>query len=274
VQSFQGAVHRLELEPETLADLKELAVSNQATLFMVLQGVFALLLSRYSNSHDIVMGVPVANRTQEELEPLVGFFVNTLVLRTDCAGGRSFREYLGHVKQVNLDAQANQDVPFEYLVERLKPQRSTSHAALFQLMFSMNTTEAVLVQLPALTMTSLRSERVAVKFDLTLEAMEQAEGLSLSFAYNSELFEAETIGRMGEHLRNLLRGVAAEPEQQIELLPLLSEREQKHLLRDVNATAREYPSELCLHELFEARLSVARRQLQLFLTTPSSTIAN
>ena len=86
-----------------------------------------MLLSRHSNSNDIVLGTPVANRPVKELEPLVGFFVNTLVLRMDCSAGQTFREYLAHVRRVNLDAQAHQDVPFEYLVERLNPHRSTSH---------------------------------------------------------------------------------------------------------------------------------------------------
>ncbi len=258
VQSFAGATERFEVEGATLDGLKRLAQESQTTLFMVLQGVFALLLSRYANSSDVVMGIPVANRSQKELEPLVGFFVNTVVIRTDCSGGRTFREYLGQVRRVNLEAQANQDVPFEYLVERLKPQRSSSHGALFQIMFSMEGgaggAGAATGQLTGLTMTPLRSEQVAVKFDLTLEALEQAEGLSLSLAYNRDLFAAGTIARMGEHLGNLVRGVVADPETKIEMLPLLSESEREQLLRGVNATATEYPRESCLHELFEAQV--------------------
>ena len=255
VQSFNGALHSFSLERRTVTALKQLAVQEQATLFMVLQGVFALLLSRHSNSQDIVLGTPVANRLQQELEPLVGFFVNTLVLRTDCRAGRSFRNYLADVKRTNLNAQAHQDVPFEYLVERLKPQRSTSHAPLFQIMFNMNTNEAGVAQLRELELRPLRSERVAVKFDLLLEAVEAAEGLQLQFAYNRDLFAAQTVARLGEHFQTLARGVAANAEARIERLPLLSASEQRQLLYELNETGADYARESCLHELFEAQVA-------------------
>ncbi len=257
VQTFDGRVHRVEVERETLEGLKQVAGRSQATLYMVLQGAFALLLSRYGNSSDIVMGTPVANRSQKELEPLVGFFVNTLVLRTDCAGGRRFREYLEQVKSVNLDAQGNQDVPFEYLVERLKPRRSTSHGALFQIMFSMNTNEVKAVELPGLRLSPLVRERAAVKFDLTLEVLEQGAGVKLSFAYNRDLFEAETIARMAQHYLNLVGGIvgnAGKEEEKIEALPLLSEGERQQLLYELNDTQADYPRDVCLHELIEAQV--------------------
>ena len=237
-----------------LDELKRLALNNQATLFMVLHGVFALLLSRHANNDDIVIGTPVANRPQRELEPLVGFFVNMLVLRVDCSAGRSFRDYLAHVKQVNLEAQENQDVPFEYLVEMLKPRRSASHAPLVQIVFSMNPNEVSEVQLTALTLTPMRSERAAVKFDLILDAMEEARGLRLSFAYNRDLFDATSIARLGEHFKTLLRGVVANPDGKIETQPLLTEAELRHLLYGLNGSAKDYQSGICVHELFERQV--------------------
>jgi amino acid adenylation domain-containing protein len=256
MQTFNGAIHTFELDRVMLAGLKQIALSEQATLFMVLQGLFALLLSRHSSSHDIVIGTPVANRLQQELEPLVGFFVNTLVLRADCSWSQRFQDYLRHIKKINLDAQANQDVPFEYLVERLKPQRSTSHAPLFQIMFNMNTNEQWEGELKELTLTPLRSDSVAVKFDLMLDVLEEAEGLRLSFAYNTDLFDESTVVRLGEHFGNLARGVAANPDEPIERLPLLSESEQQHLLYELNETAADYPRETSLHELFEAQVEL------------------
>jgi len=254
VQSFGGAVHALEIEQATLEELKQVARREQATLFMVLQGVFGLLLSRHANSADIVMGTPVANRLQKEVEPLVGFFVNTLILRVDCSGGRSFKEYLEHVKRVNLEAQAHQDVPFEQVVERLKPRRSSSHGALFQIMFSMETDWSAEFRLPGMRVSPLKSDGVSVKFDLMLDAVEHREGLRLSFAYNTDLFAAATIARMGEHLKNLLQGVVASPQAKIEELPLLTEAEREYLLYGLNRTAVEYPRGLCLQELFEAQV--------------------
>lgn len=255
VQTFNGAVHKCILDRTTVASLKQIARQEQVTLFMVLHGLFALLLSRHSNSHDIVIGTGVANRRQQELEPLVGFFVNMLVLRTDCRPGCTFREYLAHIKSVNLSAQANQDVPFEYLVERLKPQRSTSHAPLFQIAFNLNVVETTLARLPELEFTPLESGQVSVKFDLVLDAFE-LEDVFLNFTYNPDLFEETTIARLGEHFQNLARAVVANADELIERLTLLSESERRYLLYEVNETAADYPRESCLQELFEAQVEL------------------
>jgi len=254
VQSYRGAVHGFEVAGKTLEKLKKVGLREQATLFMVLHAGFALLLSRHSTSKDIVIGTPVANRGQKELEPLVGFFVNSLVLRMDASGNPTFREYLGQSKRVNLEAQAHQEVPFEHVVERLKPQRSTSHEPLFQIMFSMNGNEVREVELPGLRMKPLSSEEAMVKLDLTLEAREQAGGLKLALAYNRDLFARETMERLGEHLQNLLEGIAANPEARIQELPLLSETERKHLLYGLNETAVDYGWNGCVHELIEEQV--------------------
>jgi amino acid adenylation domain-containing protein len=255
LQGFQGAVHYQSLDAATLAALKQLALDHQITLFMLLHAMFAVLLARHSHSNDIVIGTPMANRLQKELEPLVGFFVNTLVLRADCSAEQSVRAYLAQVRQVHLDAQANQDVPFEHLVERLRPARSTAHTALFQIMLSMNSTEAVTVTLPELMLTSLGSEEVTSKFDLTLDVLERGDSLGLSFTYNSELFDAATIARLGEHLVTLLQSVTTMAEAPLHALPMLSDAERHHLLHTLNATARDYPRDVCLHELIEAQVA-------------------
>jgi non-ribosomal peptide synthase protein (TIGR01720 family) len=256
VQTFNGAVHSRTLDRTTLTGLKQIARQEQVTFFMMLHGLFALLLSRHSNSHDIVIGTPVANRRQPELEPLVGFFVNMLVLRSDCRPGCTFREYLAHIKSVNLNAQAHQDVPLESLVERLKPQRSASHAPLFQITFSLYPLDTSVTQLGELEFTRLGSGPVAVKFDLMLEAFETSEDLRLNFRYNTDLFEESTIARLGEHLQNLARGVVANPDERIETLPVLSDSERAYLLYELNETAADYPRESCLQELFETQVKL------------------
>ena len=234
--------------------MKQVGMRVQGTLFMVLHGVFGLLLSRYGNSREVVIGTPVANRMQKELERLVGFFVNTLVMRTESRPEERIGEYLERVKRVNLEAQANQDVPFEYLVERLKPRRSTSYGALFQIMMSMDTNEVGEVELKGLRMRPERSERIAVKFDLTMDVMEQGGGLSIGFGYNRDLFDGTTIERMSEHFKNLARGVVSRPERRIGELSLLGESEQEQLLKEAKGTWAEYPREKCLHQLFEAQV--------------------
>jgi amino acid adenylation domain-containing protein len=151
------------------------------------------------------------------------------------------------VRAVNLEAQGHQDVPFEQVVERLKPRRSSSYGALFQIMFNMELNEENTSRL-------MRRDRAAAFCDLMLDALEDRGRLELRFTYNTALFEAATIARMGGRLKNLLRGVVANPEARIEELPLLSEAEREHLLYELNRTGVEYPRNLCVHELFEAQV--------------------
>ena len=252
LQTFQGSVHRLETDAATMEGIRQLARSSQATVFMVLHGVFSLLLARQGNSADVVMGTPVANRPLKELEPLVGFFVNSLVLRADCSGERTFRELMEHVRSVNLDAQAHQDVPFEHVVERLNPRRSLSHEPLFQIMFSMKTHQPGETGLQGLKLKSLHADRMLVKSDLMLEAEEEAEKLRLALAYNTDLFTSATIERLGAHLSNLLRAVVANPDENIQALALLGPAEREHLLAGLNPASVDYERDVCIHELFEA----------------------
>jgi amino acid adenylation domain-containing protein len=262
VQQFNGELLSINTSSATLAGLEQLALTHQATLFMVLQGAFSLMLSRHSYSDDIVMGVPMANRLQKSLEDIIGFFVNTLVLRTDCSVDGSFVDFLNQVKTNNLEAQANQDVPFEHLVERLQPTRSTHYSPLFQIMFSMNNndTSGSTITLPNLSMTPLvGDEHVVSKFDITLNAVAGDEGLSLAFVYNKDLFAAPTIARMGEHLVRLLDSIVANPQQCIDQLPMLSEQEQQHLQYDLNDTKTDFTkadfsNNSCLHQLFELQV--------------------
>ncbi|MCJ8268108.1 MAG: condensation domain-containing protein, partial [Psychrosphaera sp.] len=197
--TFNGATITTQTSIATLERLNQLASSQNVTLFMLLHGVFSVLLARHSNNPDIVLGVPMANRMQKELEDIIGFFVNTLVLRTQSNKNVSFVDYLVHVKQVNLDAQANQDVPFEDLVERLKPSRSTAHSPLYQILFSMNTNtsdeagleidDLILSGVDRYIEQSSDDQPVVAKFELTLTATTDDDGLCLDFNYNQDLFD-------------------------------------------------------------------------------------
>ncbi|NQZ11637.1 MAG: amino acid adenylation domain-containing protein, partial [Algicola sp.] len=259
-QGFNGGIALFDADKQTLDGLKHLALSHNATLFMVLQGAFALLLSRHSNTHDIVMGVPMANRLQKELEGLIGFFINTQVLRTDCSGNPTFADFLNKVKTTNLDAQANQDVPFEHLVERLQPQRSTEHSPLFQIMFSMNTNDSLsqgkAFELPGLSLSQLVQDDapLVAKFELTLNVTETTNGLEFGFEYNTDLFEPATIERLGAHLLRLLGGIVANPQCVIGQLPMLSDAEQQYLVHTLNAATSKVRQQSSIHELFEAQV--------------------
>ena len=253
-QSFNGALHHFSVSSTRLEQLKQIALDHDITLFMLLHGVFALLLSRHSNSTDIVVGSPVANRQHKDVEALIGFFVNTLVLRVDTTHGDTLTDYLQHVKTVNLGAQAHQQVPFEYLVERLNPQRSTAHSPLFQVMFSMNTNDIPTVSLPEVSFSPQVMTQVSAKFELTLNAQQSPDGLQLSFEYNTDVFKASTIERLSEHLVNLLAELDGVSEHsKVSDLTMLSKQERNYLIHELNATKKPYPNDCCIHELFEAQ---------------------
>jgi amino acid adenylation domain-containing protein len=253
--SHRGAYMPLQLPSELTSELKQLSQREGVTLFMSLLAGWQLLLARYSRQQDVVVGSPVANRTLAEVEGLIGFFVNTLVLRTEVAGELHVSELLQRVREVCLGAYAHQEVPFEMLVEQLHPERQLSHTPLFQVMFTLQTTAtpaaAVANQSPA-SPREARSE--TAKFDLTL-VMSEAQGvLNGQVEYNTDLYEQATISRMVAHFGQLLSELVAAPEKQLWELSLLTEAERAQLLTEWNQTAREYPREAGLAELFERQV--------------------
>ncbi|WP_414542078.1 amino acid adenylation domain-containing protein [Nostoc sp. CCY0012] len=254
IQTFRGATHCFQLPLELSVALKKLSQQEGATLFMTLLAAFKTLLYRYTNSTDIVVGSPIANRNHSQIERLIGFFVNTLVLRTNLEGNPSFRELLRRVREVALGAYAHQDVPFEQLVEQLQPQRSLSHSPLFQVMFILQNAQKTQIELPGLILNPLERDSSTAKFDLTLEMSETASQLTGSLEYNTDLFAADTIRRIAGHLQTLLCGIVANPEQQLSELPLLTTDEQHHLLIEWNQTQADYPQNKCIHQLFEEQV--------------------
>ncbi len=234
--------------------LQTLVKDQRVSLFMLLHSAFSLLLSKHSNESDIVVGTPVANRMQAELQPLIGLFVNTLILRTNCAGNPVFLDYLKQVKDVNLEAQANQDIPFEFLVEKINPLRSESYSPLFQVLFSMNTNEKSDLELNGIQLSSLENEQSTVKYELALSAAESETGLEFSFEYRLDLFDESFIKTLAEHYLSLLTAIAEQPYSKVSQLPILSPKEVIFLTREINKTNIEYPPEQPLHILFEEQV--------------------
>ena len=254
VQTFRGA-KRTDVLPRRIADeLNELAQSEEATLFMVLLAAFAVLLSRYSAQTDIAVGTPVANRRRAELEPLIGFFANTLVLRLETNDCSSFRELVRRAREVCLGAYEHQDLPFEKLVEELRPERSLSHTPLFQTLFVMQNVPRGGFDVEDLRLEGLPTEMGVVKFDLTLVVEEAIEGLIYTFEYNTDLFESQTIARMSSHLALLLEDVVSNPDRQLSGLTLLSAAERRQIVYDWNDTAKPYPYDRCIHELISEQV--------------------
>ena len=255
VQTFRGLKASFHLPVDLTQKLQALSQQSGTTLFMTLLAGFATLLSRYSGQEDIVVGSPIANRNRIELEPLIGFFVNTLVLRTNLQDNPTCLELLAQVRRVALDAYAHQDLPFEKLVEVLQPERTPSHSPLFQVMFILQNAPREKQALPGgLNLTVLPAEKFTAKFDLTLSMQETELGLMGVWGYNSDLFDSTTIARMAGHFQTLLEEFAANPQQPLSEISLLSETERRQLLLDWNSTQTDYPSDLCLHQAFETQV--------------------
>jgi hypothetical protein len=243
-----GASHDFSL-PVALADsLRQLGQVAGTTLFMTLLAAFKALLARYTGEEDIVVGTPVASRSHVELESIVGFFANTLVLRTDFAGDPTFRELLGRVREVSLGAYAHQDMPFEKLVEELRPDRKLGENPLFRVSFVFQS---------AVTGPGFNFMTVASPFDLTMFVRGGNEGpVSATIEYRRDLFKPETVTRLAGHYRALLDGVTADPDRRLSTMSLLDHAETRRLLVDWNATSADYPFDRSIPGLFEDQVAI------------------
>lgn len=245
-----GCSFRFKLETGLARRLHEFSHANGVTIFMTLLAGFQTLLYRYSGQEDICVGVPVTNRTRAEIESLIGFIVNTVVVRSDLSGEPPFDQFLSQSRNTILDAFANQELPFEVLVEKLNLERDMSRSPLFQVMFSMQNVPIQSSQLPGITMTSIPVNSETAKFDLSLIMVDDAGQLSGVFEYNTAIFEMVTIERLAVHYMTLLAGILANPQQLITCLPILPTTEQRQVLVEWNDTDRPVVVNF-VHELFE-----------------------
>jgi amino acid adenylation domain-containing protein len=232
VQTFHGASRSALLPPQLAADLRALGRSQGATLFMSLFAAFNLLLQRYSGQDDLLIGIPIAGRNRAQIEDQIGFFVNSLVLRTDLSGQPAFGELLARVRHVALDAYTHQDLPFEQLLQELRPERDLSRTPLFQVFFNFQSLADSSLAIPGLTVENLSSPEDFSKFDLTLYVMEEGDGgIRLDLVYNTVLFTAARSREMLAQLELLLIQVAAQPDAPIDSYSLLTP-EARRLLPD------------------------------------------
>ncbi|GCD40787.1 type I polyketide synthase [Streptomyces paromomycinus] len=213
-QRIRNAVHRFVVTAPLARRLDELGRAEGATLFMVLLTAFKVLLSRYANTSDIAVGTTNANRTRAVFEQMIGMFVNNLVLRTDLAGNPAFRELLARVRTTAVDAYAHQDLPFLMLVDALRQERSPSHTPLFQVLFLLQKLNITL-ELPGISAHTIEVDALHTKFDLTLFMEEGDEGITGSFIYNAELFDASTVEGMSAHLVQILTSAVEAPDARI-----------------------------------------------------------
>jgi amino acid adenylation domain-containing protein len=240
------------LHSQLIERLKEFSYTSGVTPFMTLLAVFQILLHRYTGLDDVLVGTPVAGRTRVETETLIGLFANTLVLRTNLSGNPTFLELLAQVRETTLEAHAQQDVPFEMLVEALQPERDLTSTPLFQVMIVFDPPLPE-VDLPGLQLEQIDLAGAAPKFDLILFLKQRDGELIARFEYNTARLDHETVQRLARHFHTLLVNALAHAETHISDLELMTKAEEQHLLNDWNDTYKEYPRDICLHQLFEAQ---------------------
>jgi amino acid adenylation domain-containing protein len=254
--NFHAGSARLRLDSELTARLRLLSRESETTLFVTLLAAYALLLSRYGNPEDVVIGTAAANRYPVETEPLIGFFLNTLALRLRWREGATFREIQACAHQAAVGGYAHPDVPFDRIVEALQPDRNAPHSPVFQALFVLQNVPRQELALQGLAATPAYLDRpsAGATFDLTLSLKETGGELHGALEFNAALFDAPTAERMAAHFETLLRAIVENPDSSAERLPMITAEERSGLLRGSAIVPR--PEEGCLHEWFDEQAAL------------------
>lgn len=273
--SYRGQHIPLSIAPDISEKLKYLAQSQGTTLYTVLLAAWQVLLHRYSGQNDICVGSPIANRHLPETQGVVGFFANTTVLRGDLSGDPRFIDLVQQLKQVSLEAQANQDVPFEQLVDHLNVPRETAYAPLFQVMFAWGVTQSEVQHSIATAQGELALSNVpnsakllgtgTAKFDMELSLRERpvtsdVQGIEGRLEFASDLFDAQSMTRLWQHFTQLLSAIIQAPEQPIDQIPLVLSEEQA-LFEQWNQTAHDFSEFASFDDLFKAQVQQSGSQI-------------
>ncbi|HEY7768733.1 amino acid adenylation domain-containing protein, partial [Longimicrobium sp.] len=226
VESHRGALERLVISSALAGEVNALARREGATLFMVLLAALDVVLGRLAGQEDVVVGTPIAGRTRAETDRMVGLFLNSLALRTDLSGDPSFRELLGRVRETTLSAYAHQEIPFERVLEEVRPERSMAHAPVFQVMLNLANFQRGALRGDGLEVAEAEAGslgEVASKFDLTLYVRERDGGIHVALVYAADLFDAPRMRGLLAQLEGVLRQAAAAPETRVGALSLATE---------------------------------------------------
>jgi len=255
VATYSGAQVPLALPLELSAKLKVLGAQQNVTLFTLLLTALKVLLHRYTDSDDVVVGSDIANRDRTETEGLIGLLVNTLVFRSNLSDNPRFCDLLRQVRETVLGGLAHKELPFEKLVEIINPERHLSQMMpLFQVKLDLQQVDVKPMQLDGLTITRYPLPETQAKYELRLNLQDTELGISGQIEYNKDLFDESTVVRMVSHFQTLLSGLVENPEARLSELPLLSKEEKQTLLIDWNQTQQAYPTDVCIHQLFEAQV--------------------
>jgi amino acid adenylation domain-containing protein len=247
-QTFEGDFLPLQFDARLTRELKSLAQRNEMTLYMLVLAAWAIVLARLTGQEEVVIGTVSANRTRPELESLIGFFVNTLALRMNVSG--SIAELLQKAKAQTLDVQEHQELPFEQIVEIVKPPRSLTHTPIFQAMMAWQSNNQEIPKFTGLTLQPEPVSYAVAKFDLTLDLREAGDQIVGGLRFATALFSRGMIERHAGYLRRALEAMVADSQQAVTGIDLLLPEEHR-LLTSWNATEAPYPEHQCIHQLFE-----------------------
>jgi Condensation domain/TubC N-terminal docking domain len=237
-QTYSADVSSMRLSNEQVSALNRIGNASQATLYMILLAAYAVLLHRYSGERDIVIGSPVANRQEPQLEQLIGFFVNALALRVRVNPVLTFRDLLSAVRDTTLDAYLHQDIPFERLVEELAPERNMTSTPLVQVVFTMHNAPPGARRLRGIEVAPIAMRELRVRYDLELHAYDSGSGLELSFVYNSDLFDRWRIDQMARFYVRVLDLVVREPDAYLSSYIALSAEERRDVIPRCRSSLR------------------------------------
>ncbi len=259
VASFRGVKRRFNLDPALSEKLRQLGRREETSLFTILAAALTALLYRYTGQEDVVLGIPIADRERPELQPLIGFFIETHALRTNIAGNPAFRELTERVRQSLIEAVSHRSVPFEQVVEALRPERNPGYSPVFQVFLNWRDRKSQLhiLGLPGLAVEPLPASTGTSKYDLSLILCDDRETISVEVEYSADLFDESRVEAMMGHYATLLGSVTADPGGGVAEAPILSGAERRQILVEWNDTGADYPKDKCLHQLIEARVKMS-----------------
>ncbi len=251
VRDFVGASLKVDFGKSITSELRAYCQKKEVTLYMLFLSCYQILLSRYSGQEDIIVGTPVAGRDHADLNDIFGMFVNILAIRGRPESSKKFSSYLEEVKEQFLEGLANQQYPFEELIDSIDVERDLSRNPLFDTVLVVQNVDSSEAIAEFGVIRPYRLSNSIAKFDITLSVVESEERLHLDFEYATGLFKEETIIRFSEHLKRVVELVVGDSNQKICDIDLLGESEREHLLYEFNDTDADYPKDRCIHELFE-----------------------
>jgi len=253
IQTYNGNAVTFAFNRDMTSKIKKKCQQLGCSLYMFIFSILGILLHRYSESEDIVVGTPFTSREHRDIEPLIGYFVDNVVMRISINGSMTYELLIEQIRKICLDAYTNSNVPFSKVIERIKPERDMSHTPLYQIMYAYNDDARQRLKLPGLKVNCLDIRSETAKYDLTLFILKTGEEITGAYEYNSDIFTRDTICRFSKHFNVLTEFVINNTRKPIKTVPLLTEKERHEIIEEWNSTEEEYDENICIHELFQSK---------------------